>query len=224
MFVNKYNGYIKIRKRLLLNISCLLLIVGCRGTVSADMREDFLIAKTYANQIFPDSLLRVFPTGLKDSTLISYVVSFKYPSVLNDKANMVHAFPWIFVESHIFNQAAEYHSIKNTISRTSLRLIDTTQCFDIYQASRYEPSVDFPEKPVFVPVYSDSVFPADSTTISHLPKSAELFIDKIGYHQLIYDKDAEKWQDLVPEIGHGYESGAAFLDDYLWASFWVIVW
>ena len=209
------------------HILCILLILsllgGCR-TRAVDLKEEYSVAKLYANKIFPDSLLRVFSAGITDSTLISYRTSFKYPSLLNEKANTVHSFPWMFIENHVFNNETEYHLIKDTISRFSIKLIDTSQCFDIYQASIYDKKIEFPDKPVFIPVHFDSKYSSDYTTISQLPKEAELFIDKIGYQQLIYDKEAEGMPYLRPEIGHGYESGAAFMDDSLWASFWVIVW
>lgn len=209
------------------HILCILLILsllgGCK-TRAVDLKEEYYVAKLYANKIFPDSLLRVFQTGITDTTLISCNTVFKYPSLLNEKVNRVHSFPWQFVENHVFDNAAEYHSIKDTISRFSTKLIDTGRCFDINQASIYEQNIEIPDKPVFIPVHFDSKYSSDYTTISQLPKEAELFIDKIGYQQLIYDKEAEGMPYLRPEIGHGYESGAAFMDDSLWASFWVIVW
>ena len=95
--------------------------------------------------------------------------------------------------------------------------------YDIEKVVNYLPHPEYPEHPIFVPVFESDLFPIDSTTVCQLPREAEIFIDKIGYHQIIFDEEAKN-EYMLPEIGHGYETGGAFLDEYLWAAFWVIVW
>lgn len=188
--------------------------------------QEYAKAKEYAYEEFSDSLMSIFPKKGIDSTSISFGCGIYniHRSKSYYYVDGKEKFPWEYGEEHHYSSEAEYYRIKDSLKCVaSLQMTPSDEYYVIYKAVNDLPHPKYPEHPIFVPEFKSDLFPIDSTTVCLLPREAEIYIDKIGYHQIIFDEEAEN-EYMLPEIGHGYETGAAFLDEYLWSAFWVMAW
>lgn len=208
-------------------IICLLFVLSCENRPHYhSLLQEYAKAKECVFNDIPDSLVSVFPITGPDSTTRSFLCNIYNIRQSNTyySVDSKFGFPWICSEQHHYYDSNEYYRIKDSLKCVaSLQMAPLDEYYDIEKAVNYLHHPEYPEHPIFVPVFESDLFPIDSTTVCQLPREAEIFIDKIGYHQIIFDEEAKN-EYMLPEIGHGYETGGAFVDEHLWAAFWVIVW
>ena len=218
------------RKGLLLFI-CLLTLISCKSKnrcTSSFLYHEYIKAREYAFEVIPDSLMRIIPQNDEELSTVSSFGSNIYDTSISKSYYSVREyepFPWEYYEEHLYDNESEYFSIKDSVKyKAVISMTPEDVHYDLYRASIYLEHPDYPDNPIFLHNFQTNSIESDSTTTCHLPKDAEIYIDKIGYHQVVFNEEAESKPYLIPEVGHGYISGSAFMDRYLWATYWVMVW